>query len=83
MHIDEEARINRYHFYEQLRMNKIDNLVRYREQLIEEEILLQKNKEINIEEGDKIKPMKSIILDNDKRIAKEEIDIIKKNMIKN
>lgn len=78
MHIDEEARINRYHFYEQLRMNKIDNLVQYREQLIEEEILLQKNKEINIEEGDKIKPMKSIILDNDKRIAKEEIDIIKK-----
>ena len=82
LHIEEEARINRYYFYEKLRMDKINSLVDYREKIIQDE-LDQKNYEninrnnIN-EENDKIKPMKSIILDNDKRIAQEEIDIIKK-----
>ena len=80
MHLDEGARNNRYHFYEKLRLDKINSLVQYREQLIEEEIFLKQNKEINEENkiNNEIKPMKFIILDNDKRIAKEEIDIIKK-----
>ena len=83
MHIDESARINRYHFYEQLRQDKINSLVQYREQLIQDEILMKKNNEIKennkyINENNEIKPMKSIILDNDKRIAKEEINIIQK-----
>ena len=83
LHIEEEARINRYYFFEKLRMDKINSLVDYREKLIQDE-LEQKNYEdfisnnLNNEESDNIKPMKSIILDNDKRIAKEEIDIIKK-----
>ena len=82
LHIEEEARINRYYFYEKLRMDKINSLVDYREKIIQDE-LDQKNYEnfnrnnLNEENG-KIKPMKSIILDNDKRIAQEEIDIIKK-----
>ena len=81
LHIEEEARNNRYYFYEKLRMDKINSLVEYREKLIRDE-LEEKNNEnnnnIQNEENGGIKPMKSIILDNDKRIAKEEIDIMKK-----
>ena len=82
LHIEEEARNNRYYFYEKLRMDKINSLVEYREKLIRDE-LEDKNNEnnnnnIQNEENGGIKPMKSIILDNDKRIAKEEIDIMKK-----
>ena len=81
LHIEEEARNNRYYFYEKLRMDKINSLVEYREKLIRDE-LEEKNNEnnnnIQNEENGGIKTMKSIILDNDKRIAKEEIDIMKK-----
>ena len=81
LHIEEEARNNRYYFYEKLRMDKINSLVEYREKLIRDE-LEEKNNEnnnnIQNEENGGIKPMKFIILDNDKRIAKEEIDIMKK-----
>ena len=77
LHIEEEARNNRYYFYEKLRMDKINSLVEYREKLIRDE-LEEKNNEnnnnIQNEENGGIKPMKSIILDNDKRIAKEEIE---------
>ena len=31
LHIEEEARINRYYFFEKLRMDKINSLVDYRE----------------------------------------------------
>jgi len=85
LHLDEETRLNRYHFYEKLRMDKINNLVEYREKLIQDEIEEIKMNEaannINNRNGDydgQIKPMKNIILDNDKRIAQEEIDIMQK-----
>ena len=85
LHLDEETRLNRYHFYEKLRMDKINNLVEYREKLIQDEIEdIKMNEAINssnIRNGDydgQIKPMKNIILDNDKRIAQEEIDIMQK-----
>ena len=81
LHLDEESRINRYHFYEQLRMDKINSLVEYREKIIQDEIDYLPNNINNInknEERIEIKPMKEIILDNDKRIAQEEIDIITK-----
>jgi len=85
LHLDEETRLNRYHFYEKLRMDKINNLVEYREKLIQDEIEEIKMNEaannINNINGDydgQIKPMKNIILDNDKRIAQEEIDIMQK-----
>jgi len=81
LHIDEEARINRYHFYEKLRMDKINSLIEYREQLIQAELEENNNyiENNNItEENERIKPMKNIILDNDKRIAQEEIDIMQK-----
>ena len=85
LHLDEETRLNRYHFYEKLRMDKINNLVEYREKLIQDEIEeIKMNEAINSSNnrnGDydgQIKPMKNIILDNDKRIAQEEIDIMQK-----
>ena len=81
LHLDEESRINRYHFYEQLRMDKINSLVEYREKIIQDEIDYLPNNINNLnknEERIEIKPMKEIILDNDKRIAQEEIDIITK-----
>ena len=81
LHLDEESRINRYHFYEQLRMDKINSLVEYREKIIQDEIDYLSNNINNFnknEERIEIKPMKEIILDNDKRIAQEEIDIITK-----
>ena len=85
LHLDEETRLNRYHFYEKLRMDKINNLVEYREKLIQDEIEEIKMNDainnINNRNGDydgQIKPMKNIILDNDKRIAQEEIDIMQK-----
>ena len=85
LHIEEEARINRYHFYEKLRMDKINNLVDFREKLIQDELEeIRINEAINNinnnneDENNQIKPMKNIIIDNDKRIAKEEIDIIQK-----
>ena len=81
LHLDEESRINRYHFYEQLRMDKINTLVEYREKIIQDEIDYLPNNINNLnknEERIEIKPMKEIILDNDKRIAQEEIDIITK-----
>jgi len=85
LHLDEETRLNRYHFYEKLRMDKINNLVEYREKLIQDEIEEMKMNEAikstNNRNGDydgQIKPMKNIILDNDKRIAQEEIDIMQK-----
>ena len=85
LHLDEETRLNRYHFYEKLRMDKINNLVEYREKLIQDEIEEMKMNETitntNHRNGDydgQIKPMKNIILDNDKRIAQEEIDIMQK-----
>ena len=85
LHLDEETRLNRYHFYEKLRMDKINNLVEYREKLIQDEIEeIKMNEAINStnnRNGDydgQIKPMKNIILDNDKRIAQEEIDIMQK-----
>ena len=78
LHLDEEVRINRYHFYEKLRMDKINNLVEYREQLIQNELYQLNYDNNNQEENNKIKSMKNIILDNDKRIAENEINIIKK-----
>ena len=85
LHLDEETRLNRYHFYEKVRMDKINNLVEYREKLIQDEIEeIKMNEAINStnnRNGDydgQIKPMKNIILDNDKRIAQEEIDIMQK-----
>ena len=81
LHIEEEARINRYHFYEKLRMDKINSLVEYREKLIQAEFEENNNNieyKNNKEENERIKPMKNIILDNDKRIAQEEIDIMRK-----
>ena len=85
LHLDEETRLNRYLFYEKLRMDKINNLVEYREKLIQDEIEeIKMNEAINStnnRNGDydgQIKPMKNIILDNDKRIAQEEIDIMQK-----
>jgi hypothetical protein len=78
LHLDEEVRINRYHFYEKLRMDKINNLVEYREQLIQNELYQLNYDNNNQEENNKIKTMKNIILDNDKRIAENEISIIKK-----
>ena len=85
LHIEEEERINRYHFYEKLRMDKINNLVDFREKLIQDELEeIRINEAINNinnnneDENNQIKPMKNIIIDNDKRIAKEEIDIIQK-----
>ena len=78
LHLDEEVRINRYHFYEKLRMDKINNLVEYREQLIQNELYQLNYDNNNQEENNKIKTMKNIILDNDKRIAENEINIIKK-----
>ena len=53
----------------------------YREKLIQDEQDLLNNNinnENNQNEEEQIKPMKNIILDNDKRIAKEELDIMKK-----
>ena len=78
LHLDEEVRMNRYHFYEKLRMDKINNLVEYREQLIQNELYQLNYDNNNQEENNKIKTMKNIILDNDKRIAENEINIIKK-----
>ena len=86
LHLDEETRLNRYHFYEKLRMDKINNLVEYREKLIQDEIEEMKmneainnmNNNTNEDYSEQIKPMKNIILDNDKRIAREEIDIMQK-----
>ena len=78
LHLDEEVRMNRYHFYEKLRMDKINNLVEYREQLIQNELYQLNYYNNNQEENNKIKTMKNIILDNDKRIAENEINIIKK-----
>ena len=81
MHLDEEVQKNRYQFYEKLRLDKINSLVEYREKLIQDEQDLLNNNinnENNQNEEDQIKPMKNIILDNDKRIAKEELDIMKK-----
>ena len=86
LHLDEETRLNRYHFYEKLRMDKINNLVEYREKLIQDEIEEMKmneainnmNNKTNGDYSEQIKPMKNIILDNDKRIASEEIDIMQK-----
>ena len=86
LHLDEETRLNRYHFYEKLRMDKINNLVEYREKLIQDEIEEMKmneainnmNNNTNGDYSEQIKPMKNIILDNDKRIAREEIDIMQK-----
>ena len=73
LHIDEEAKMNRFNFYEQLRLDKIKNLVQYREKLIKDE----KEKEM-IKFEEKEKPMKNIIIDNHIRIAKEQIDVIQK-----
>ena len=73
LHINEEAKMNRFNFYEQLRLDKINNLVKYREKLIREE----QTKENGKIEGTE-KSMKNIIIDNHIRIAKEEIDILKK-----
>ena len=78
LHLDEEVRMNRYHFYEKLRMDKINNLVEYREQLIQNELYQLNYYNNNQEENNNIKTMKNIILDNDKRIAENEINIIKK-----
>ena len=78
LHLDEEVRMNRYHFYEKLRMDKINNLVEYRKQLIQNELYQLNYYNNNQEENNKIKTMKNIILDNDKRIAENEINIIKK-----
>ena len=59
-------------------MDKINNLVEYREQLIQNELYQLNYEHNNQEENNKIKSMKNIILDNDKRIAENEINIIKK-----
>ena len=67
-------------------MDKINNLVENREKLIQDEIEEMKmneainnmNNNINGDYSEQIKPMKNIILDNDKRIAREEIDIMQK-----
>jgi hypothetical protein len=75
IHISEEAKMNRFNFYEQLRLDKINNLVKYREKLIKEE----QEKEVDmVKLEETIKPMKNIIIDNHIRIAKEEIDVMQK-----
>ena len=73
IHISDEAKMNRYNFYEQLRLNKIENLVQYREQLIAEEEQGEVEKT-----NTRLKPMKNIIIDNHIRIAKEEVDATQK-----
>ncbi len=73
IHINEEAKRNRFNFYEQLRLDKINNLVKYREKLIKEEYIKEKNKMPEKEET-----MKNIIIDNHVRIAKEELGILQK-----
>ena len=74
IHISEDARFNRFNFYEQLRLDKIAHLVKYREKLINDD---QKKK--NPPKGNPmLKPMKNIIIDNHVRIAKDEIDSVKK-----
>ena len=73
IHISEDARFNRFNFYEQLRLDKIEHLVKYREKLIKEE----QNK--TAPKGNpRLKPMKKIIIDNHIRIAKDEIDSVQK-----
>ena len=75
IHISDEAKMNRFNFYEQLRLDKINNLVKYREKLIKEE----QEKEADIPKIEEtIKPIKNIIIDNHIRIAKEEIDVMQK-----
>ena len=73
IHISEDARFNRFNFYEQLRLDKIDHLVKYREKLINEDRMKTPPK-VNT----RLKPMKKIIIDNHTRIAKDEIDSVKK-----
>ena len=75
IHISEEAKMNRFNFYEQLRLDKINNLVKYREKLIKEE---QEKEADMVKLEETIKPMKNIIIDNHIRIAKEEIDVMQK-----
>ena len=73
-------------FKKKLRLDKINSLVEYREKLIQDEQDLLNNNinnENNQNEEEQIKPMKNIILDNDKRISKKESDIMKKNTKKN
>ena len=67
--------MNRFNFYEQLRLDKINNLVKYREKLIKEE---QEKETDMVKLEETIKPMKNIIIDNHIRIAKEEIDVMQK-----
>jgi hypothetical protein len=72
IHIDEDAKMNRYNFYEQLRLDKINHLVEYREKILKEE---QEKGTKKVEEKNN---MKNIIIDNHIRIAKEEIDVLQK-----
>ena len=73
LHISEDARFNRFNFYEQLRLDKIDNLVKYREKLIKDDQMKTTPKG-----NSRLKPMKKIIIDNHIRIAKDEIDSVQK-----
>ena len=73
IHISEDARFNRFNFYEQLRLDKIAHLVKYRENLINEG-----QKQTLPKDNQMLKPMKKIIIDNHIRIAKDEIDSVKK-----
>ncbi len=73
IHINEDAKMNRYNFFEQLRMDKINHLVEYREKIIKEE-QEKGTKKTNEEKNN----MKRIIIDNHIRIAKEEIDVMQK-----
>ena len=73
IHISEDARFNRFNFYEQLRLDKIDQLVKYREKLINED-----QKKTAPKVNTRLKPMKNIIIDNHIRIAKDEIDSVQK-----
>ena len=73
IHISEDARFNRFNFYEQIRLDKIDHLVKYRQQLINDE-----QNRTAPKGNPRLKPMKNIILDNHKRIAKDEIDSVQK-----
>ena len=73
IHISEDARFKRFHFYEQLRLDKIANLVKYREKLINED-----KERISPKNNLRLKPMKNIIIDNHIRIAKDEIENVQK-----
>ena len=72
--LNEEEKLNRYNLFEKLRLGKIDYLVEYRDKLKDKEILLREDNNNNCIDNEGYKGMKDVILDNDKRKIKEELD---------